>query len=210
MSRPLTSITVCVELILFDRITRDGTGRWRTRSGRLCHLSRSAACGRNVPETAFSILAFTRPRSRSSVTGSLDVVCSWKTSSTVPSAHVVIRAPAMLMPWPATAPAIRENSPASSTVSSVSSVTFLSSTWRKSARSGTSIDRKVRPSYGAAPVTVGVSLYVLSVAEISEKFMDYTFDMYFRQFWTDERLKFQVEITFMTETCNLLYHLQLY
>ena len=69
----------------------------------------------------------------------------------------------------------------------------------------------MRPSYGAAPVTVGVSLYVLSVAEISEKFMDYTFDMYFRQFWTDERLKFQVQIiTFMTETCNLFYHFQMY
>ena len=41
-------------------------------------------------------------------------------------------------------------------------------------------DRKVRPNYGQAPVTVGVSLYVLSVSELSEKFMDYTFDMYFR------------------------------
>ena len=26
--------------------------------------------------------------------------------------------------------------------------------------------------------------------EINEMFMDYTFDMYFRQFWIDERLKF--------------------
>jgi hypothetical protein len=41
-------------------------------------------------------------------------------------------------------------------------------------------DKKVRPNYGGVPVTVGVSLYVLSVSEISEKFMDYTFDMYFR------------------------------
>ena len=41
-------------------------------------------------------------------------------------------------------------------------------------------DRRVRPSYGGAPVSVGVSLYVLSVSEISEKFMDFTFDMYFR------------------------------
>ena len=29
-------------------------------------------------------------------------------------------------------------------------------------------------------VSVGVSLYVLSVGEISYKFMDFTFDMYFR------------------------------
>ena len=39
-------------------------------------------------------------------------------------------------------------------------------------------------------MSVGVSLYVLSVGEISYKFMDFTFDMYFRQFWIDERLKF--------------------
>jgi len=51
-------------------------------------------------------------------------------------------------------------------------------------------DRRVRPNYGGAPVTVGVSLYVLSLSEISEKFMDFTFDMYFRQFWRDDRLTF--------------------
>ena len=38
-------------------------------------------------------------------------------------------------------------------------------------------DRRVRPQYGGPPVSVGVSLYVLSVSEISEKFMDFTFDM---------------------------------
>lgn len=41
-------------------------------------------------------------------------------------------------------------------------------------------DRRVRPDYGGEPVSVGVTLYVLSVSEISEKFMDFTFDMYFR------------------------------
>ena len=41
-------------------------------------------------------------------------------------------------------------------------------------------DRRVRPNYGGEPVSVGVSLYVLSVGEISAKFMDFTFDMYFR------------------------------
>ena len=35
-----------------------------------------------------------------------------------------------------------------------------------------------------------VSLYVLSVGEISVKNMDFTFDMYFRQFWVDQRLQF--------------------
>ena len=39
-------------------------------------------------------------------------------------------------------------------------------------------------------MTVGVSLYILSIGDLSEKFMDFTFDMYFRQFWTDPRLSF--------------------
>ena len=51
-------------------------------------------------------------------------------------------------------------------------------------------DRRVRPNYGGIPVTVGVTLYVLSIGELSEKFMDFTFDMYFRQFWMDPRLAF--------------------
>ena len=51
-------------------------------------------------------------------------------------------------------------------------------------------DRRVRPNYGGIPVTVGVSLYILSIGDLSEKFMDFTFDMYFRQFWTDPRLSF--------------------
>ena len=44
-------------------------------------------------------------------------------------------------------------------------------------------DRRVRPNYGGPPVSVGVSLYVLNVGEISYKFMDFTFDMYFRWYW---------------------------
>ena len=52
----------------------------------------------------------------------------------------------------------------------------------------------MRPEYGGEPVSVGVTLYVLSVSEISEKFMDFTFDMYFRQFWKDSRLKFPVKV----------------
>lgn len=54
-------------------------------------------------------------------------------------------------------------------------------------------DRRVRPDYGGEPVSVGVTLYVLSVSEISEKFMDFTFDMYFRQFWKDGRLGFDIK-----------------
>jgi len=49
-------------------------------------------------------------------------------------------------------------------------------------------DKRVRPNYGKQPVTVGVSLYILSMLDFSEQNMDFTFDMYFRQFWHDPRL----------------------
>jgi len=52
-------------------------------------------------------------------------------------------------------------------------------------------DKRVRPNYGGIPVTVGVSLYILSISELSEPNMDFTFDMYFRQFWHDPRLAFE-------------------
>ena len=54
-------------------------------------------------------------------------------------------------------------------------------------------DRRVRPNYGGIPVTVGVSLYILSIGDLSEKDMDFTFDMYFRQFWSDPRLSFDAQ-----------------
>ena len=54
-------------------------------------------------------------------------------------------------------------------------------------------DKRVRPNYGGIPVTVGVSLYILSIGDLSEKFMDFTFDMYFRQFWSDPRLSFDAQ-----------------
>lgn len=58
----------------------------------------------------------------------------------------------------------------------------------------TGYDKRVRPNYGGIPVTVGVSLYLLSISELSEKNMDFTFDMYFRQFWHDPRLAFDRNI----------------
>ena len=71
-------------------------------------------------------------------------------------------------------------------------------------------DRRVRPGYGGPPVSVGVSLYVLSVGEISYKFMDFTFDMYFRQFWTDERLKFDAkEVTHQTYLTCIFHKLDI-
>ena len=85
-------------------------------------------------------------------------------------------------------------------------------------------DRRIRPNYGGPPVSVKVSLYVLSVGEISYKFMDFTFDMYFRLFQIKSRVyqwrqffnesqKFclfvkQIEthmIVLYRETCNVLW-----
>jgi len=52
-------------------------------------------------------------------------------------------------------------------------------------------DKRVRPNYGGQAVTVGVTMYVLSISELSEVQMDFTLDMYFRQFWQDPRLSFE-------------------
>ena len=64
--------------------------------------------------------------------------------------------------------------------SSISSISYSSKIPIFLSRFQIGYDRRVRPNYGGSPVTVGVSLYVLSLSEISEKFMDFTFDMYFR------------------------------
>ena len=52
-------------------------------------------------------------------------------------------------------------------------------------------DKRVRPNYGNSPVTIGVTLYVLSIWDFSEQNMDFTFDMFFRQYWHDPRLAFE-------------------
>jgi len=52
-------------------------------------------------------------------------------------------------------------------------------------------DKRVRPNYGGTAVTVGVTMFVLSISELSEVGMDFTLDMYFRQFWQDPRLSFE-------------------
>ncbi|XP_021947667.1 gamma-aminobutyric acid receptor subunit beta isoform X1 [Folsomia candida] len=51
-------------------------------------------------------------------------------------------------------------------------------------------DKRVRPNYGGEPVSVGVTMYVLSISSISEVLMDFTLDFYFRQMWSDNRLSF--------------------
>jgi len=52
-------------------------------------------------------------------------------------------------------------------------------------------DKRLRPNYGVDPVTLGISMYVVSTDELSEKNMDFTMTAYFRQFWHDPRLAFE-------------------
>jgi len=52
-------------------------------------------------------------------------------------------------------------------------------------------DKNVRPNYGGSGVTVGVTAYILSMDSLSEENMDFSIDMYFRQFWFDPRLAFK-------------------
>jgi glycine receptor alpha-3 len=51
-------------------------------------------------------------------------------------------------------------------------------------------DKRVRPNYGAAPVEVGVTMFIISISTVSEVNMDFTTDFYFRQTWRDHRLSF--------------------
>ncbi|XP_074663198.1 glycine receptor subunit alpha-2-like [Tubulanus polymorphus] len=55
------------------------------------------------------------------------------------------------------------------------------------------------------PTTVQLGVYIKSLSAISEKTMDYSVDMYLRQYWTDERLKFQPE---SNQTKNKVIKLQ--
>jgi len=54
-------------------------------------------------------------------------------------------------------------------------------------------DKRLRPNYQGEPISLGISLYILSISELSEKDMDFSFDMYFRQFWNDPRLVFEAK-----------------
>ncbi|XP_033632192.1 gamma-aminobutyric acid receptor subunit alpha-6-like [Asterias rubens] len=55
-------------------------------------------------------------------------------------------------------------------------------------------DKRIRPNYGGDPLPVNISMYVYSMGPVSEAQMQYTMDLYFRQLWTDERLKFPGDI----------------
>ncbi|XP_069469164.1 gamma-aminobutyric acid receptor subunit beta-4 isoform X2 [Ambystoma mexicanum] len=51
-------------------------------------------------------------------------------------------------------------------------------------------DIRLRPDFGGAPVTVGMSIHISSIDQISEVNMDYTITMYFQQSWRDKRLAY--------------------
>ncbi|XP_029463197.1 gamma-aminobutyric acid receptor subunit beta-4 isoform X2 [Rhinatrema bivittatum] len=51
-------------------------------------------------------------------------------------------------------------------------------------------DIRLRPDFGGPPVTVGMSIHISSIDQISEVNMDYTITMYFQQSWRDKRLAY--------------------
>uniref|UniRef100_A0A4X2LSH0 Uncharacterized protein n=1 Tax=Vombatus ursinus TaxID=29139 RepID=A0A4X2LSH0_VOMUR len=51
-------------------------------------------------------------------------------------------------------------------------------------------DVRLRPDFGGNPVTVGMSIHISSIDQISEVNMDYTITMYFQQSWRDKRLAY--------------------
>uniref|UniRef100_A0A0M3ITB6 Neur_chan_LBD domain-containing protein n=1 Tax=Ascaris lumbricoides TaxID=6252 RepID=A0A0M3ITB6_ASCLU len=52
-------------------------------------------------------------------------------------------------------------------------------------------DRRIRPNYGGPPIEVNVTVHITTISAISEVSMDYTVDLYLRQFWRDARLAFR-------------------
>jgi len=56
-------------------------------------------------------------------------------------------------------------------------------------RSLTGYDRKVRPNAGGPPVIVKIEFKVISFGEIKEANMEYSMDIFMRQWWNDPRFK---------------------
>ena len=53
-------------------------------------------------------------------------------------------------------------------------------------------DKKLRPNFNEKPVEIGLSMRILTISAISELDMEFTVDMFFRQFWLDERLSYNL------------------
>ncbi|KAH3833639.1 gamma-aminobutyric acid receptor subunit alpha-6-like isoform X2 [Dreissena polymorpha] len=56
----------------------------------------------------------------------------------------------------------------------------------------TNYRKEIRPGLGGKPLVIETDLMIRSIGQISESNMDYSFQCYFRQRWTDERLKFMI------------------
>jgi len=59
-----------------------------------------------------------------------------------------------------------------------------------------SYDRKLRPNAGGKPVEVTVEVKVVSFGELDEANMEYSMDIFFRQWWYDPRFKHNSSIPF--------------
>ncbi|XP_068695496.1 gamma-aminobutyric acid receptor subunit beta-like [Montipora foliosa] len=51
-------------------------------------------------------------------------------------------------------------------------------------------DKKLRPNFGGSPVNVSVSVFIEFIGDIDEINMEFSTIMYFRQYWKDERLRY--------------------
>ncbi|EDO35410.1 predicted protein, partial [Nematostella vectensis] len=54
-------------------------------------------------------------------------------------------------------------------------------------------DRRIRPGSKGEPVVVYVDMYVSNIWAMQEMNMDFTIDIYLRQYWRDERLQFETQ-----------------
>nr|XP_042139777.1 gamma-aminobutyric acid receptor subunit alpha-6 isoform X2 [Peromyscus maniculatus bairdii] len=74
-------------------------------------------------------------------------------------------------------------------------------------------DNRLRPGFGGAVTEVKTDIYVTSFGPVSDVEMEYTMDVFFRQTWTDERLKFKgpAEILSLNNLMNgtILYTMRL-
>lgn len=52
-------------------------------------------------------------------------------------------------------------------------------------------NKNIRPGQHIVPVKVGITIHVLSISKVDDAAQEFHWDMYFRQFWNDERLSFE-------------------
>uniref|UniRef100_A0A915L0B7 Neurotransmitter-gated ion-channel ligand-binding domain-containing protein n=1 Tax=Romanomermis culicivorax TaxID=13658 RepID=A0A915L0B7_ROMCU len=63
-------------------------------------------------------------------------------------------------------------------------------------------DKRLRPNYGNNATKVQVTVHVATITSVSEVEMDYTLEVYLRQWWTDPRLAFDGSDQSLTLTMN--------